>query len=224
MDRHAFVHSGKRELRGDPPRSWEVCGECGNDRRAHPRRTRAEMQAEREPKPMLVPSRIQTPELPPARVATEPEPWQLGMLRDAVAHVLELPADAIGWRLRLRVLDVEKAFDVGRLDPPLQRDPVLEEPEPVAVIPKPHALTRPSQRHASRKMLRGMTGQYRDLAERAIDAGWTARKAGNGHVLLEQPTTGIRLTLSGSRAEGAGRGYLNLRAAAKRAGLDVTGL
>ena len=157
--------------------------------------------------------------MPPEAPITKQEPWQMGMLKDAVAHVLELPVDAIGWRLRLRILDVSKAFEEGIDDLPLQRDPVLEEP-PLLPRPKPQPTTRPSQRHVSQKLIRGLPTEWKALAERAIDEGWIIAKAGR-HLKVISPAN---VTVIMPTSPGGGRAYQNSKALFKRSGLNVEGL
>lgn len=139
------------------------------------------------------------------------------MLQDAVEHVLALPVDALGWRLRLRVLDVQKAFSEGRGDAPLARDPVLDEP-PARTRVRPSPVTRPSRRAAARKMLRGLDTSWKELAEHALDEGWQVSTSGTGHLRFTSPAGKVVITPA---SPGGGRGLKNARAQFRRSGLTV---
>ena len=63
----------------------------------------------------------------------------------------------------------------------------------------------------------------RELATRAIAVGWTLRRSGGGHWILEHAGEQQKITLP-NRIDGHPRGWQNLRANAKRLGIDVEGL
>ena len=79
-------------------------------------------------------------------------------------------------------------------------------------------------RIVDRSLRRGIrSDRVRGLFDRATDAGWSAKELGSGHLGLFAPDGRTRLTIS-MTAKGDGHGWLNVRADAKRAGLDVAGL
>ena len=61
--------------------------------------------------------------------------------------------------------------------------------------------------------------KLRKLFDTAVKQGWTAEVDGAGHVKLTDPRTLERFQIS--TTAGGHRSYLNTRAQAKRAGLDV---
>lgn len=216
MATHAFVPSGRYKVSA-VGRKLEYCEECDRLRigKTHPslgRRIDWDKGKPVAPTPELVPE----PEFTP-----QPEPWQFGMLKDAARHVLEdLSPDTIGWRLRFRIMDVLKAFELDSVDPPLMRDPVVDEPPPLPRSRPAPVVIRSSQRHVNRKLIRSLRDNWLGLAERALDEGWTVEKAG-GHLKFKGPNTEF-VTIPASPGEG--RGYQNARATFKRLGLNVEGL
>ena len=191
--KHPFVDSGevKIDIKG---RRLKICATC-----QHPK--------------------IGTGHLPPVEEPTQillqGDPWELEMLKHSISMVLDLPADAIGWRLRLRILDVQRAFSEGYNDLPLQRDPVIEEPVPIRGAP-PSRTTIPSHRASARKILKGLPDAWKDLAETAINQGWEAKRIGS-HLKF----THLSATVVIPSTPGEGRAYQNARALFKRSGLDV---
>lgn len=63
------------------------------------------------------------------------------------------------------------------------------------------------------------SGTQRTIFRAAVKAGWTWRINGEGHVQMTSPT-GQRIALS-KTANDKGRQAANLKAMARRAGLDV---
>ena len=150
MQTHPFVPSGRFKV-SSIGRRLEYCDYPGCDKvrlgKSHqPIGKRSALV--KAGTPGFVPKADEAPRPGPS---PRPEPWQIGMLKDAVAHVLDLPVDAIGWRLRLRILDVSKAFELDPEDPPLQKDPVIDAPvAPARAASK--TLTRPSRKHSARRL------------------------------------------------------------------------
>lgn len=204
MSKHVFVDSGRVRI-GATGRRLRLCAECG--------KVALGLGHARPPKYAPPPFR-EAPVLP------LPDPWQVPALLHAAELVLALPEDAVGWRFRLRVLDVVRAAKEGKDDLPLQRDPTIDEPLPARGA-APVRTTLPSQRSQSRKLLRGLDTRWKELAERALDEGWQVRTTGTGHLRFEAPTGKIVVTPA---TPGAGRAYENARGQFKRSGLNTEGL
>ena len=69
------------------------------------------------------------------------------------------------------------------------------------------------------------SGKVRGLFARATEKGWSWRKGHGGHVIIENPTHTEHIALSTTMSDaGQGRSWANLRAEAKRKGIDVIGL
>lgn len=66
--------------------------------------------------------------------------------------------------------------------------------------------------------------RIRKLHAIAVARGWTSEVDGGGHVKVTDPATGEYFTISATATDGNKRNYENTRAAARRAGLDVTNL
>lgn len=88
--------------------------------------------------------------------------------------------------------------------------------------PRPKAKDRPevSRARAATKGIRN--DRMRALATRAIADGWVPRHMGDGHLRLEHAGQ-APLTIS-TTANGAARGWHNVRSAARRRGIDVADL
>jgi len=148
----------------------------------------------------------------------------------SVDRLLALPADTLGWKLRMRLGEVRDILGVpvypSLLAPDAPKDPEAPSPDlierrpelapravPVAegaVLPRPNITG----------LLRGIqSGRHRELVKRAVDQGWDVAMTGGGHVALTRGHR--RLVVSTTVREGRGRGWANLRAEAKRIGLDV---
>ena len=163
-----------------------------------------------------------------ARAASLP-PAEYVALAIAIDQVLALPPEAIGWRLRIRLGDMRPLLGVPDY-PTLQAREAPPDPE----APTPADIAVSPERYASKSLpvavdsklpgiLRGIqSGRHRDLVRRAKDQGWGVAMTGSGHVALTKGQS--RLLVSTTVREGRGHGWANLRAEAKRAGIDVAGL
>jgi hypothetical protein len=146
----------------------------------------------------------------------------------SIDRALALPADALGWRLRMRLADVRPLLGVPTYPSLAAPD---HEPDPEA---PPDSLTerRPELRPQSLPaaddakmvgLLRGIqSGKNRELVRRARDQGWAVTMTGSGHIALSKGQS--RILVSTTQREGRGRGWANLRADAKRNGIDVAGM
>jgi len=144
-----------------------------------------------------------------------------------VDAILDLPVDAVGWRLRLRLADLRSIIGVEKY-PTLRVDPSAQpEPEPMTervLEIRPEARPAPivSERAASMALLAGVRNdRMKALGRRAVEEGFVAHRTAAGHIALER--NGHRIMISGT-SSGLGRAWQNLRAEAKRAGLDTAGL
>lgn len=177
-------------------------------------------------------------------------PRELVMLAYACDAVAELPVAVAGWRVQLRAAELRDALGgIPRPERELWRAPVVElDPaEPVAVmaptafingsvegsrfdhrarqgeLPVPRLVDTVEQSALARakQQTRGIQDRRsRELALRAVVAGYQLRRGRGGHWILEHGTA--RLVIAGST--GDHRAWLNLRSQARRQGIDVEGL
>src|SRR5262245_60381473 len=223
---HPYVWDGTtRRPAGGLGRPIRPCIVCGQGRSRHSA-VKAAVAREASvsgpmPKAPTTGRRPRTlPKVPPA---------ELVGLALAVDRILALPADLVGWRLRLRLADIRPLLNVPEF--PVLAGPEVatspsdpEAPPPTlvaarpALAPRPVAIT-PGSRALS--IVRGIRSErIRSLARRAIEQGWDVDLTGSGHLRLSKGSQVIIGSGTGDR----GRGYANLRAEAKRRGMDVSGL
>lgn len=159
-------------------------------------------------------------------------PAELVELAIAVDRVLALPELAVSWRLRHRAGELRELLDVPSYPVLWGPDAVEAEPDPdsppVVAIAAVPALARRPQEPAKgvgqSGIVKGIRNdRVRKLATRAIESGFVASHTGGGHIALDKGDTRLILstTANGSRM---GHGWMNLRASAKRAGINVEGL
>ena len=247
---HRFVPSGRRmsgalrpHTRGQRP---ELCAAPGCDQpRTDP--------AHRSPAgrwPAIRPERAPAPagqerRRAPRRALRPPACRELVMLAYAIDEVLEIDESEIGWRETLRARELRSALAyIPRADGALRRSatevspagsggeeparqdrPVTHhapaDPEPLVPIQLEHV--PPSDRARARSQAKAISDKAcRELATRAIAAGWQLKR-GSNHWILYRPNVPGRLTLP-SDVQGYWRGWRNVRASAKRLGIDVEGL
>jgi len=155
----------------------------------------------------------------------------------AVDRILALPPEVVGWRLRMRLADVRTLLDVPAYPtlalpavPEATPDPDPVEAETTAQVEAslgPRLAQYAPVVHGDAQVagiLRGIRNdRHRTLVRRAQAAGWEIAMTGSGHVSLSKGSQ--RLILSTTAGDGRrGHNWGNVRAQAKRAGLDVTGL
>lgn len=202
MEKHAFVDSGERSS-GSDGRMFKVCAECGkrNVGLVHLATEKAS------------PSPLPKPRKP--TVARE-----VKMLALALEAVLDLPMDTLGWSLFLRSMDLRKAIPIP-FDPqsrPLDETP-KPRPEPIVISDLPvERLSGPVRARAKATTKAINDKHMRELATRAVAQGWTLHHTGGGHWKLMK---GKRVMLF-SGTPGDHRAWLNMRARAKRNGIDVS--
>lgn len=245
---HAFdpaptTEATPRDKGGKLLRSCRVCGRpgrgsghrlaglTGEARALRARRPPREPGAPPEPRPRVAPparAEARRPEAPQKRRSRRIPARELVVLAGAIDAILELPIDAVGWRLRLRLADIRPILGV-ETHPTLRYDSSAQpEPEPPspALLERLPGLQPPvveSPRAASLSILTGIRDdKVKALARRAIEDGWEARKTMGGHLALDrgEKTVIISTTVRG----GAGHSWGNIRAEAKRHGIDVSGL
>lgn len=159
----------------------------------------------------------------------------------AVDRLMAAGPDTAGWRLHLRLADLRRVLEDAGLDlepsgPP--SPPTIRVPGPGTVEapadsqpPAPHpqllrlASATTSELSRARHLTRGIRhGRSRELAIRAVVQGAQLRMTSGGHVLLSggplSSPVSIGTTSSGDHA----RSWANLRADARRKGLDTEGL
>lgn len=162
-------------------------------------------------------------------------PWEVRLLAMALDRALGAGPDVLGWRAAIRAGDLRNA-----LDEIIPRDPepepiAIPEPEPEAPDPEPEparirpsptswAAVPPSQLARARAQTKGIrSDRFRDLVVRAILQGARIEKRRSGHMLLIGGPLTRPISLS-MTSDGGGRTWENLRASARRAGLDTAGL
>ena len=230
---HPFVASGAvlTDTRGRRRPLCDTCGRIQNARGRHlpgdswyhrRRLAAAEVRAGAAPvAPIPRPA-------PTARPRTLPAAEYVALALD-IDRLLALPADAIGWKLRVRLTAVRELLKVpdyptlAAVDEPDPEapPPSLVASSPEVYAPKPLAPAGPGPIPTG--LLRGIqSGRHRDLVRRAHEQGWAVSMTGAGHVALSRGST--ILNVSTTVREGRGRGWANLRAQARRAGIDVGGL
>jgi len=178
----------------------------------------------RPKKPTLLPAIVHVAPAPVAQPVAQPiqapPDWKLYLLRHAVELALDAGIDDDAVALRAR--ELQRALR--------SRFYGTRTPEPKGATPKIVAkpLTEPRQTvitsDEARRVAKTFRGdKQRALFLRAVDAGWRFDRTGTGHVRLLGPE-GQTLIVSTTAIADRGHGYRNLRADAKRKGLDVEGL
>lgn len=182
---------------------------------------------DREASPALAPV-LGTPTTGRTRtLATPTMAGEYVQLALAIDQVLALPADAVGWKLRLRLADARSLLDVPQYPSLAAEDyePVPDAPPQAVLDARPELMYKPAPVRSTsvRGILRGIrSDRIKRLATRAQEQGWDVSLTGSGHLRLAK---GDQVVVASTTAEtGSGHGWGNTRAAAKRAGIDVTGL
>jgi hypothetical protein len=175
-------------------------------------------------------TKVETP--PPVRVlkSVERMPAELVQAALALDHLLALPDDLVDWRLRMRLRSARDLMPIpvfptldARLTPEVAE--TVETPPTdnlaIARTPTPVPAANPL---VARGVLAGIRNdRLRELTKRAVADGWSATMTGSGHLALDKG--GTRLIASTTMGDGRrGHSWGNLRAQAKRAGIDVAGL
>lgn len=175
---------------------------------------------------------------PPAAVRRDH--LALALALDAVLAADTLTASAMVYAVALRGdLGVPRFQEVDRRrrprperenapsPAPPEREALLAPPppDPAPVYQNGRTHTAPvdpavARARAATKGIRN--DKARALATRAVAAGWTPRRTGDGHLRLERE--GLPPIVVSTTMTGDARAWRNLRASAKRAGLDVAGL
>lgn len=201
--KHAFVDSGQR-LAGSDGRLFKVCAECGrrNVGLVHSPAEKASPMPVAKTKPTI------------AR--------EVRLLALALEGVLDLPMDTLGWSIFMRALDLRKAIPIP-FDPqsrPLDETP-KPRPTPIVVSELPVERLSGPVRARAKTATKGIRDKrMREIATRAVAQGWTLRATGGGHYQLWQGDKAI--VFSGTPSDH--RAWLNVKARAKRAGIDVSDL
>lgn len=231
VDHHDFVDSYERipDKIGKLHRKCATCGQPKISPRHRP--------AQRTKPATVPPEPIAEPEAKPkpAPLPTTREEWLLALALDAL---LELPIEAVEWRVRLRAHELRRAMDhipeTGQekwrhsyIEPEETREREERELAPIMAeieLPTPKRRIERVEKSAHARA-RSMTKSIKDprareLAVRAVADGWTLRRTGNGHFRLERGMAA--LTFGGTPSDW--RAWLNTRATAQRKGIDVEGL
>ena len=246
-ERHPFDESSTVFVSDARGHRTPACLTCGKTRRA------TEHGGLSAPLPPVVPTDPATPrplrvvtDAPlsaPPRTAARPRPTkitppaaEIAMVALAIDRLLAMPEEAVDVRLRMRLSSAREllacppfpTMDVRLTDPvdPLVQaddDDPLAAPSIVATF-APRRPLEPDRAIGQRSVVAGIrSDKYRELARRALQAGFTAHKTGSGHLSLDKGGTRIILSMTAETGR-RGHSWGNARAEAKRAGIDVTGL
>ena len=153
-------------------------------------------------------------------------PWQLRMLAIACDQAMIAGPDVVGWRAFLEAKSLRDSITEMPADPIVARElravPTAAEPEIAAQRVEILSVAKPTISRA-RNATKGIrSDRMRALAVRAISLGAQPTRRGD-HLRLTGGPLQAPVTIS-TTSNGLGRSWLNLKAAAKRAGLDVAGL
>lgn len=220
VSRHPFIPSGNYVDR--PPdkigRIWhrQLCGECGLFQNAVRHRGVASPEPQKaapaKRQPVVRAERIKVPEA------------ELALLAIAVDQALALPADSLGWKLRLRLAEIRPLIEIPTF-PTMAVSHVEEAVTEVMTeaVPALKPIARPVAPAGKQySILRGIRhDKVRELVKRAMAQGWSVSKTGSGHIALDKGKQ--RIIMSGT-STGAGRSWGNARSQARKYGIDVTGL
>lgn len=181
------------------------------------------------PRPAKRPAETPTPAVRVAK-SVDRMPAELVLAALTIDRLLALPDDLVDWRLRTRLqgardliaIPVFPTLDV-RLTPEVVDETETPPVDNVEVNRTAVPIT-PAPAIAIRGILAGIRNdRIRELVKRASADGWTVGKTGSGHVSIAKGKQ--RMILSTTSNDGRmGHGWGNVRATAKRVGLDVTGL
>jgi len=184
--------------------------------------------AGRAPQPPA-PRVVASPDVARAPDRIKAPPAELALLAIAVDTVLALPVGSVDTGLWVRLASIRQSLDVPRLaslapqvtddDDGLEVRPSAPGTAPDA-RPIPRPMTGPA---AATAIVRGIrSDKVRELVKRACRDGWDARKTGSGHIALTRNDRTVIVSATGSSR--GGHWFANVRAEAKRAGIDVAGL
>jgi len=226
VNAHAFVLGGPSR----PNRRGAVMHLCGDPACRKPANAPQHRGHARGTGPRAVPSPSRGPAR--ARAGRSVAPAEYVALAIAVDTILALPADVVGWRLRMRLADIRTLLPVDPF-PSLGAREAEPDPEPptpaLAAVSNRAADLQPRQVETAGDakvagILRGVRNdRIRTLAKRAHQSGWDVAMTGSGHIRLSHGAqTMILSTTAGDGRRGHSWG--NTRAEAKRLGLDVSGL
>jgi hypothetical protein len=157
-------------------------------------------------------------------------PWEVRLLAIALDRAIAAGPDVLGWRLAMRAADCRRTID---LPPELEPEMMVVPQESIAQqevdnyqYRRPRSYTEVTQSALSRarQTTKGIKhDSMRELATRAVSLGAQLRKGRGGHIILSGGPLNAQLVFSGT-SDGSARAWENLRAEAKRRGLDVSGL
>ena len=243
---HAFVDSGARDV-GPAGRSYALCAVCGRRRigLTHGRPGEPEARWSKDParpSPQRQPRQHKPTPRRRASDLVEPAPREILELALMLDAVLELPDELVDWRVLLRARSLRDAMPQIPASSSGHRAPEIvpassssrarsddagaahnDAAPQLALVPQPTLIEHapPDRRARARALSKSIPDRrVRELAARAIVAGFGLRHAGSGHWILERGTE--RVTMTGSPA--GGRAWPNIRAQARRVGIDTEGL
>jgi hypothetical protein len=142
------------------------------------------------------------------------------MLALALDAVIELPMDVVGWGIMLRAMDLRKQLPIARdpgAPPPTEQEPkprVVSDSQPIV----PEYLSGPVRSRAKVATKAIRDPKMREVATRAVAEGWQLSATKSGHWRLDMGRAHIIFPKTPSDH----RSWLNMRASAKRHGIDVS--
>jgi hypothetical protein len=231
---HPFAPSGRFAPDSTGRRQLALCATCGRNRLAYAVHERP------EPKPKPAPKPRRRPELVPA---SPRELVELALMLDAV---IELPPELIGWRVHLRSQELRRAIPEIPPSRPARAPAELDATgdslpaaspsrarsdaagvnpaAPPGATQEPAVLIEhapPSERSRARALAKAIKdARFRELAVRAIVAGWTLERTGSGHWKIKHGASALVIPQTPSDH----RAWMNARAHARRLGIDTEGL
>lgn len=161
---------------------------------------------------------------PPAREHPEPRIGQDPLLYLALGYCEALQVvESVPITVRFNARQLARSIrDVLRLDSTSPQD--VAKPNgnghSNGHAPRAQPVLQQAGTPAVRRAFR--SGNVRHLFEIAVAAGWTWRRTGNGHVVIDAPGQKAHISLSTTMSDaGSGRSWGNLKAEAKRKGLAI---
>jgi hypothetical protein len=218
--RHPFQVSLSTVITNARGRRTPACVVCGQLQRATEHKVNGVEAVEAVLNDMVIDRVGPVPQPRVQKIA--PPPAELTMAALAIDVLLALPPEALEWSLRIRLDDVRKRLKVPPF-PTLNPDAIVDDVPPTEadIARHPRLIRSPAPVAIGSAIARGIPDKRRrELIKRAVGDGWDAARTANNHIALDKGSTRIIVPTT----EGYGRGWNNLKAQAKRAGIDVAGL
>lgn len=212
-DRHPFVAGeGERRLQ---------CQTCGKVRNSQRHRTKSgvpfNLPAPRHPVPVVA----EPPARPEPHLGQDPLLYLALGYCEALQVVQSVPV-TVRFNARQLARSIRDALQIDNIPAPgvVKSNGHSNGNGHAEPVPAHPSVTIQSGTPAVRRAFR--SGLVRGLFDVAVRAGWTWRRSGNGHVIIDAPGQRTHISLSTTMSDaGAGRSWGNLKAEAKRKGLAI---